>query len=333
MGTFLFLGPTGVGKTETAKALAECLFGDENAMTRLDMSEFQSEDALEKLIGQYGTGKSGVLEGLIRKRQYGVLLLDEFEKSSTNVHDLFLQILDEGHFTDASGKSINMRNLVIIATSNAGADLIWKWEKEKKSVAESKRTLVDHIIKNNLFRPELLNRFDDIIVFHVLKKKDVKQIATIHLKNFAKRILKTKNIKINITEDLITRVAEKGYDPQFGGRPLERAIQNEVEQMLADTILSGKLKAGDVIDFHDPELAKKLAKELLQEVAKDMQSEHNISLTVNDALINHIVSQGYNPNAVSGSIKKAVKINVDNFIQKTLSSGKLKAGDTIEYKT
>lgn len=249
LGTFLFLGPTGVGKTETAKALAEALFNDENAMTRLDMSEFQSAQAVEELIGFFDTGKSGRLETLVRERQYGVLLLDEFEKAEKGVHDLFLQILDEGRFTDATGKSVNMRNLIIIATSNAGADLIWEMEKQHKDVAQEKRVLVDHIISHALFRPELLNRFDEIVVFHTLQKDHVKEIARIHIENFAKKIANDKNITVEVTDELVDYVAAKGYDPQFGGRPLERAIMEEVEQVIADEMLAGTLHSGDTFTF------------------------------------------------------------------------------------
>jgi ATP-dependent Clp protease ATP-binding subunit ClpC len=249
MGTFLFLGPTGVGKTETAKALAEIMFGDEDAMIRLDMSEFHTVDAVNELIGTFETGKPGRLEDLLRKKMYGVLLLDEFEKSHRDVHDLFLQILDEGHFTDAMGRNVNLRNHIIIATSNAGADLIWQWEKEGKKIEDSKKALVDHIIAQNLYRPELLNRFDDIIVFHALTQPQVTEIARIHLENFAKRIEYEQNIKVHVTDELISYVASKGYDPKFGGRPLERAIMSEVEQIIADEMLAGKLHSGDTFEF------------------------------------------------------------------------------------
>ncbi len=249
MGTFLFLGPTGVGKTETAKALAEVFFGDEKNMIRIDMSEFQSEDALKELIGDFETGKPGRLDTLVMKRQYGVLLLDEFEKSNKDVHDLFLQILDEGYFTDSSGEKVNMKNLIIIATSNAGADLIWKFEKENKNITKMKDAIVDYIIENALFKPELLNRFDEIIVFHTLKEEHVKKIAEIHIKNFARRLKEKQNIKIKVTDDMINYVAKKGYDPQFGGRPLERAIMDEIEQRIADEVLAGNLHPGETFEF------------------------------------------------------------------------------------
>jgi len=249
IGTFLFLGPTGVGKTETAKALAEVLFGDEKAMTRIDMSEFQSTNAIEELIGSAATGQAGRLDTLMRERQYGVLLLDEFEKSAKGVHDLFLQILDEGHFTDGFGKSVNMRNLVIIATSNAGAELIWEMEKEGKNVQNEKDALIDYMVSNNSFRPEFLNRFDDVVVFHALQPTHVREIAKIHLNNFAKRVRDDKNIVINITDELIDHVAQKGYNPKFGGRPLEHAIQEIVEQTLADEILKGNVHPGETFTF------------------------------------------------------------------------------------
>lgn len=250
MGSFLFLGPTGVGKTETAKALAEVLFDDEEAMIRLDMSEFQTASATADLIGNLVGEGEGRLESLVRMRQYGVLLLDEFEKSHKDVHNIFLQILDEGQYTTGAGKAVNMRNLIIIATSNAGADLIWDLESEGKDVSEMKDVLVNHLIKTKLYRPELLNRFDDIVVFHALKGEHIRDIARIHLHNFAKRIYEDKNVRVEITEELLDFITEKGYDKKFGGRPLERAIKEELGQRIADEILRGSLKAGQVYTFH-----------------------------------------------------------------------------------
>ena len=230
------------------------------------MSEFQSDNALEELIGSFESGKTGRLETLVRKRQYGVLLLDEFEKSDKKVHDLFLQIFDEGHFTTASGRDVNMKNLIIIATSNAGASLIWELEKKNKSIPESKKLLIDHMIKNGLYKPELLNRFDEIIIFHTLKMEHVKEIARIHINNFAKRVEKEQNIKLIPTDDLLDLVVKKGYDPQFGGRTLERAITEIVQQAMADAILRGELHPGDTFKYkkqkeNEKEETKKVAKE------------------------------------------------------------------------
>lgn len=249
MGSFLFLGPTGVGKTETAKALAEALFNDEDAMNRLDMSEFQGPEALDELIGSFDTGKPGRLANMIREKQYGVLLLDEFEKSSRHVHDLFLQVLDEGMFTDAAGKQVNARNLIIIATSNAGASLIWDWEKDSKDVATHKSELIDHLVKEGLFRPEFLNRFDDIIVFHPLKQDEVRAIAKIQLTSLAKHLNDERNITLTVSDELTDAMAKVGYDPKFGGRPMRRAIKDKVEQAVADKILQGTLKPGGTLSL------------------------------------------------------------------------------------
>ena len=244
IGSFLFLGPTGVGKTETAKALAEVMFGDQNAMTRLDMSEFQGADALERMIGNYDLGKPGILASLIREKQYGVLLLDEFEKSDVHVHDLFLQVLDEGKFTDASGNVVNARNLIIIATSNAGADLLWKWEEEKKDLSQQKKVLIDELISRGLFRPEFLNRFDDVVMFHVLQPEQVRGIARNQLAILQKRLRDEQRIDVSFDDSLVEKVAELGYDPKFGGRSMRRVIQEHVEQLIADLIIKGDIQPG-----------------------------------------------------------------------------------------
>lgn len=258
MGSFLFLGPTGVGKTETAKALAEALFGSENAMSRIDMTEFQGSDALEQLIGS-SSGTPGRLATLARERPYGVLLLDEFEKSSRTVHDLFLQVLDEGRFSDAAGKVVNVRNMIIIATSNAGADLVWQWEQEGKNVVDMKRALIDELVRRSTFRPEFLNRFDDVIVFHALGTSHVHAIAENQLEALKTRLRKERNIDVSFSPDLVEYVASAGFDPQFGGRPMRRVIQDAVEQAVADSVLRGTIASGSTLTITRADVEKSAA--------------------------------------------------------------------------
>ncbi len=257
MGSFLFLGPTGVGKTETTKALAEVFFGDEKAMTRLDMSEYQSVDALNRLIGTFGegspgqAGKVGVLASLLRERPYGVLLLDEFEKTNKDVHDLFLQILDEGFFTDVSGKRVNARNLIIIATSNAGSDIIWQSLQEGKGL--DKDRVITEIISRGIFRPEFLNRFDGVILFHPLGAEHLRVIARFQLEKLGKR-LREKGLELVITDSLLQYLVSVGQDPKFGARPMNRAIQEKVEQVIAERMLKGEVAAGSRIELAEQDL-------------------------------------------------------------------------------
>lgn len=246
-GTFLFLGPTGVGKTETTKALAYSFFGDENAMHRLDMSEFQTTDALERLIG-FSDGTPGRLTTMLKEKPYHVVLLDEFEKANQDVHDLFLQILDEGQFSDPAGEEVNARNTIIIATSNAGADLIWDLAQSGADLGEHEHELIDAIIHQGIFRPELINRFDGVILFHPLIQDEVKEIANIQLQKLAER-MREKGIDLAITQDLIDFVGEEGYDPQFGGRQMNRAIKEHVEQVIADKIISGEIQRGQTVSL------------------------------------------------------------------------------------
>ena len=263
-GSFLFLGPTGVGKTETTKALAQAFFGDEKQIIRFDMSEYQTPDALARLIGSFEGGKAGTLASALRERPFGVLLLDEFEKTNKDVHDLFLQILDEGFFTDAAGKRVNARNLMIIATSNAASDLIWGQIKHgsdtegriRGTEAEqkiAKDVITAEIINRGVFKPELLNRFDGVILFHPLGAEHLREIARLMLQKFAKR-LKEKGIELIITDEIVEYLISVGQDPKFGARPMNRAIQEKVEQVIAEKMLRGEIAAGSRVELTGTDL-------------------------------------------------------------------------------
>ncbi|MEM9336906.1 MAG: ATP-dependent Clp protease ATP-binding subunit [Patescibacteria group bacterium] len=257
IGTFLFLGPTGVGKTETAKALAFTFFGAETAMHRLDMSEFSGPDALERLIGTQES--SGALADMLREHPYSVVLLDEFEKAGRSVHDLFLQILDEGMFTDGRGTQVNARNTIIIATSNAGSQLILQTIQQRKELATLQQEIVDHIIKEGIYRPELINRFDSTIIFEPLTLEEQSSVAGLLLHDLYKRI-EERGFRLEITRELMDVLVEKGYDPQFGARPMQRVVQDLLEEKIAQKIISGEVQKGETImlsraDFSEAELA------------------------------------------------------------------------------
>lgn len=271
IGSFLFLGPTGVGKTELSKVLAETLFGDESALIRVDMSEYMEKHSVSKLIGSppgyVGYDEGGQLSEKIRRKPYSVLLFDEIEKAHPDVFNTLLQVLDDGHITDAHGRKINFKNTVIIMTSNAGARNIvapkvlgfTNSEDEQKSYVDMKKNVMDEV--KRLFRPEFLNRIDEVIVFHSLTKEHIVQIVEIMVNALASRMKKNLGITIEMTEQAKTYMADEGFDKSYGARPLRRAIQSKIEDKLAEQLLDGIIKEGDhvVIDTKEGELVFNLS--------------------------------------------------------------------------
>ncbi|WP_152286708.1 ATP-dependent chaperone ClpB [Flavicella marina] len=249
LGSFLFLGTTGVGKTELAKALASYLFNDENAMTRIDMSEYQERHSVSRLVGAppgyVGYDEGGHLTEAVRRRPYSVVLLDEIEKAHPDTFNILLQVLDEGRLTDNKGRIADFKNTIIIMTSNMGADSIQEHFENAKDtdrimIAEKAKLDVMSVLKQSV-RPEFLNRIDEIIMFTPLNKNEIKDIVKIHLKKLSK-MLREKQIELTTTEDAIGALAEKGYDPQFGARPVKRVIQKEVLNALSKELLAGKVQ-------------------------------------------------------------------------------------------
>ncbi len=246
LGSFLFLGSTGVGKTETAKALAHVFFGSEEHMMRLDMTEYNGEDALGRLIG--GRSGAGSLPTLLRSHPYGVVLLDEFEKASSDIHDIFLQVFDEGLFTDGRGKRVNARNIIFIATSNAGSDIIWDMAGRGEDPSNAKDEIINAIIEKGILKPELINRFDASVIFKTLAQDEQRDIARLMLEELKQRI-DQKGYTLVINDDLIDLLVEKGFNPEFGARPMRRVLQDDIEERVASKIIAGGLKYGDEIVF------------------------------------------------------------------------------------
>ncbi len=255
MGTFLFLGPTGVGKTETSKALAEVYFGSEEKMIRLDMSEFQNIQDIPRLLGS--TTEEGLLTTRVREKPFSLILLDEIEKAHPNILNLFLQVLDEGHLTDGIGRKIDFKNTIIIATSNAGYQVILEAIKKEKPMSEIKDELLDFLFKEAIFRPEFINRFDAVVVFKNLTKENLLDIAELLLQKLKKN-LKEKEIEFVVSEALKEKIVELGYDPTFGARQIRRVIQDKVENVLATALLSDEIKRGDRVEVDPVEFRLKI---------------------------------------------------------------------------
>ena len=258
IGSFLFLGPTGVGKTEISKALAEAMFGDESAMIRVDMSEYMEKHSVSKMIGSppgyVGYEEGGQLSEKVRRNPYSVILFDEIEKAHPDVFNVLLQVLDDGHITDSQGRKVDFKNTIIIMTSNAGAQSIVEpknlgfasVESEKHTYERMKNGVMEEV--KRIFKPEFLNRIDDTIVFRALNKDDMKKIVTLMTKSLVKRAKDQLDITLNIRDSVKKYIVEKAYDPKYGARPLRRMIQDKIEDMLAEEILAGSIKNGDVVD-------------------------------------------------------------------------------------
>ncbi len=257
IGSFLFLGPTGVGKTELSKALADTVFGSEQSMIRVDMSEYMEKHSVSKLVGSppgyVGYEEGGQLSEKVRRNPYSVILFDEIEKAHPDVFNILLQVLDEGHITDGHGKKVDFKNTILIMTSNAGAQSIitpkhlgfGAGRDEKQNYETMKSSVMEEV--RRIFKPEFLNRIDDIIVFHALTKEQIREIAGLLLSELQARCKEQMNITLKLSPAVKTQIAEAGFDDKYGARPLRRAIQSQVEDMLAEEILAGRAKAGSTV--------------------------------------------------------------------------------------
>ena len=255
IGSFIFLGPTGVGKTELCKALAAAMFGDENAMIRLDMSEYMEKHTVSRLVGSppgyVGFDEGGQLTEKVRRKPYSVILFDEIEKAHPDVFNVLLQILDDGILTDSQGRRVDFKNCVIIMTSNVGAKLITSKqaafgfadsaEEQEKNDEKIKEAVMGEL--RSMFRPEFLNRVDDIIVFKRLTKPQIQEIAKRLLENLKKRVA-AMDITVDFTDETIAKIADAGFDEVYGARPLKRAIQSKIEDSLSEAMLRGDVTAG-----------------------------------------------------------------------------------------
>ena len=258
IGSFLFLGPTGVGKTELSKALAEAVFGSEKDMIRIDMSEYMEKQSVSKMIGSppgyVGYEEGGQLSEKVRRKPYSVLLFDEIEKAHPDVFNMLLQVLEDGHITDAHGKKVDFKNTIIIMTSNAGANRIISPKTlgfgQAKTSEEEYQKMKEGVMEEvkHIFKPEFINRVDEMIVFHALNKENIKDITKIMLKQFAKRVKNQMDMELCIADDVVDFISDKGFDKDYGARPIRRALQTELEDVLAEAVLMGDISIGDTVD-------------------------------------------------------------------------------------
>jgi ATP-dependent Clp protease ATP-binding subunit ClpB len=257
IGSFMFLGPTGVGKTELARALAECLFDDEHAMVRIDMSEYQERHTVSRLIGAppgyVGFEEGGQLTEAVRRRPYCVILFDEIEKAHPDVFNTLLQLLDDGRLTDSQGRTVDFKNTIVIMTSNLGSQRILESATlygigDEEAVSSLKEAVLAEVRKH--FRPEFLNRVDEMIVFHALTEPQLKKIIEIQLALLRRR-LEDRKVALDMTDAAMTHLVRAGYDPAFGARPLKRVLQKEVETELAKRLVQGQIRDGQtvVVDY------------------------------------------------------------------------------------
>jgi ATP-dependent Clp protease ATP-binding subunit ClpC len=260
VGSFIFLGPTGVGKTELTKALAKFMFGSEDALIHLDMSEFMEKHSVSRLVGAppgyIGYDDAGQLTEAIRRRPYSIVVFDEIEKAHQEAHNMLLQIMEEGHITDARGRTVDFRNAMIIMTSNIGADLIQnnasigfdlannEEQTRKRDYEDMRRKLLKSL--KDTFRPEFINRVDSVVVFHALSKENIRDIVDLELNKLRERLVE-RNMRLEITPEGVDLLVKLGYNPEMGARPLRRVIQEKIENQLSDAVLSGDFKAGDIV--------------------------------------------------------------------------------------
>jgi ATP-dependent Clp protease ATP-binding subunit ClpC len=260
VGSFIFLGPTGVGKTELTKALAKFMFGSEDALIHLDMSEFMERHSVSRLVGAppgyIGYDDAGQLTEAIRRRPYSIVVFDEIEKAHQEAHNMLLQIMEEGHITDARGRKVDFRNAMVIMTSNIGADLIQKNASigfnlandeeatRKRDYEDMRRKLLKSL--KGTFRPEFINRVDSVVVFHALSKENIRDIVALELNKVRERLVE-KHLKLEITPEGVDLLVKLGYNPEMGARPLRRVIQEKIENQLSDAVLSGKFASGDIV--------------------------------------------------------------------------------------